>query len=88
VQDLGLQQSYRDDRGTHDFIRHVMALPCLPEDEIVPQFERLELQVTEEGNLRQSQLPLYLLIDLLHREARLTSLHIRLVSEKKLKRVQ
>ena len=53
VQDLGLQQSYRDDRGTHDFIRRVMALPCLPEDKIVPQFERLELRVTEEGNLRQ-----------------------------------
>ena len=30
------------------------------------------------------QLPLYLLISLLHREARLTSLQIRLVSEKKL----
>ena len=132
---MGLQQSYRDDRGTHDFIRRVMALPFLPEDEIVPQFERLESQVTEEGNLRQfiqyvrstwiegstwkpltwtvflqsvrtnndvegwhhglhrrassrSQLPLYILINLLHREARLTSLHIRLVSEKKLKRVQ
>ena len=36
----------------------------------------------------RSQLPMYLLIDLLHREARLTSLHIRLVSEKKLCRVQ
>ena len=34
------------------------------------------------------QLPLYLLIDLLHPEARLTSLNIRLVSEKKLRRVQ
>ena len=36
----------------------------------------------------KSQLPLYLLISLLHREARLTSLQIRLVSEKKLRRIQ
>ena len=36
----------------------------------------------------KSQLPLYLLIRLLHREARLTSLQIRLVSEKKLRRIQ
>ena len=36
----------------------------------------------------KSQLPLYLLINLLHREARRTSLHIRLVSEKKLRRIQ
>ena len=126
---MGLQQSYRNDRGTHDFIRRVMALPFRPEEEIVPQFERLEGQVPD-GNLNhfvryvratwidgstwthsswtvfmqsvrtnndvegwhqglhrrassRCQLPLYLLIDLLHREARLTSLNIRLVSEKK-----
>ena len=36
----------------------------------------------------KSQLPLYMLINLLHREARLTSLQIRLVSEKKLQRIQ
>ena len=36
----------------------------------------------------KSQLPLYLLIGLLHREARRTSLQIRLVSEKKLHRIQ
>ena len=36
----------------------------------------------------KTQLPLYLLIHLLHQEARLTSLQIRLVSERKLKRVQ
>jgi hypothetical protein len=33
-------------------------------------------------------MPFYLLIDLLHQEARLTELRIRLVSEKKLKRIQ
>lgn len=36
----------------------------------------------------KSQLPMYLLINLLHREARLTSLQIRLVSDKKLERSQ
>ena len=36
----------------------------------------------------KTQLPLYLLIHLLHQEARLTSLQIRLISEKKMKRVQ
>ena len=36
----------------------------------------------------KSQLPLYLLIRLLHREARRTSLQIRLVSERKLRSVQ
>ena len=33
-------------------------------------------------------MPFYLLIDLLHQEAQLTALQIRLVSEKKLKRIQ
>jgi len=33
-------------------------------------------------------MPFYLLIDLLHREARLSALQIRLVSEMKLKRIQ
>ena len=36
----------------------------------------------------KSQLPLYLLIRLRHREARRTSLQIRLVSERKLRSVQ
>ena len=36
----------------------------------------------------KSQLPFYLLIDLLHKEAKLALLQIRLVSEKKLKRIQ
>lgn len=35
-----------------------------------------------------SNLPLYLLIELLHREAQLTTINIRLVSERKLKRIQ
>ena len=36
----------------------------------------------------KSQIPLCLLINLLHKEAQLTSVQIRLVSEKKLKRIQ
>ena len=36
----------------------------------------------------RGQLPLYLLIQLLHKEAKLTALQIRLVSDKKLKRIQ
>ena len=36
----------------------------------------------------RENLNLYLLIDLLHQEARLTALRIRLVSEKKLTRIQ
>ena len=36
----------------------------------------------------KSQLPMYLLIDLLYKEAKLTSLNVHMVSEKKLRRVQ
>ena len=125
---MGLQQSYKDERGTQDFIHRVMALPFLTEDEVMPQFGRSESQVPEDGSLKQfvryvratciegstwesstwtiflqsvrtnndlevwhhdlhrhassgSQQPLYLLIDLLHQQARLTTPHIRLVSE-------
>ena len=34
------------------------------------------------------QLPFYMLVNLLHREAKLTAINIRLVSELKLKRIQ
>ena len=134
MQELGLQIAYRDDRGTHAFIRKVMALPFLEKADIRPQFERLQQNATTaplrefanyvsstwiesntwppscwsvflrsvrtnndvEGwhnglNTRaqgKSQLPMYLLIDLLHKEAKLTSLNVRMVSEKKLRRVQ
>ena len=36
----------------------------------------------------RGQLPLYLLVQLLHREARITAIQIRLVSDRKLKRIQ
>ena len=125
VQELGLHVSYREDRGTHAFIRKVMALPFLAEAHIRPQFERFQQTANTatllefmnyvsstwiEGNTwppscwsvymqsvrtnndvegwhhglhtraqGKSQLPMYLLIDLLHKEARLTSLSVRMV---------
>ena len=42
MQELGLQVSYREDQGTHAFIRKVMALPFLEEEDIRPQFQRLQ----------------------------------------------
>ena len=112
-----------------------MALPFLPEAEIVPIFERLQRQATTEclsdfmeyvsrtwvhrnaswppscwsiylhsvrtnndvegwhhglnrRGHRKTQLPFYVLIQLLHEEGKLVSLQIRLVSERKLKRMQ
>ena len=134
VQELGLQQAYRNDRGTHDLVRKLLALPFLPADEIPNAFHRLETKATTEPlqalaqyinntwissttwhpscwsvfqqsvrtnndtegwhhglNRRaqgKSQLPFYLLVELLFQEAKLTSLQIRLVSDKKLKRIQ
>ena len=134
VQELGLQIPYREDRGTHAFIRKVMVLPFLETSDIRPQFKCLRQNATT-GPLHEfmnyvsstwidsntwppscwsvflqsvrtindvegrhngvntqaqgkSQLPMYLLIDLLHKEAKLTSLNVRMVSEKKLPRVQ
>ncbi|KAM7440041.1 hypothetical protein ABFA07_010681 [Porites harrisoni] len=75
----------------------MMALPFRPEEEIEPMFQRLQRYASEplrqftEYNRRASgrgQLPMYLLIKFLHKEATLTALQIRLVSEKKLKRIQ
>ena len=134
VQELGLQSAYTNDPGTHRFLRKMMALPFLPEVDIVPMFTRLERQASTtalqdftqyvqstwiesrtwppstwsvfmqsvqtnndlEGwhmglNCRasgKSDLPFYLLFQLLHREACLTSLQMKLVSERKLKRIQ
>ncbi|KAJ7352957.1 protein kinase [Desmophyllum pertusum] len=48
----------------------------------------LETRLGSANNRRTFQLPLYLLIDLLHREARVTALQIRYESDKKLKKVQ
>ena len=134
IQELGLQQQYNNDRGTYQYLRQIMALAFLPEDEIEPMFEHLKAQAATD-QLRQfveyvSQtwihnqtwplsswsvymmairsnndiegwhhglhrrasgkwhMPFYMLLDLLHQEARLTALRIHLVSEKKLKRTQ
>ena len=121
--------SYSRDRGAHAWIRMIIALPFLPEDQISSVFRKLKrkaatgpLQELAEyvedtwitsttwaphpraftkpcdgtkNNVegwhngpnrhaqRKSQLPLYMLIMLLHEESKLTSLQIRLVSERK-----
>ena len=131
IQEVGLQHAYTHDEATFKYLHKLMALPFLPEGEIIPMFERLANQATTtqvctvilriwingsvwptsicsifnksvrtnndiEGwynrlNKRaagRSSLQFYLLITLLHKEAKLTSLYIRLVSEKKLRRIQ
>ena len=134
VQELGLQQAYQSDSGTHNLIRKLLALPFLPAEEIPNAFHRLEANCATEAlqtlaqyinntwissttwhpscwsvfqqsvstnndtegwhhglNRRaqgKSQLPFYLLVELLFQEAKLTSLQIRLASVKKLKRIQ
>ena len=47
VQELGLQSSYTHDLGTHSFIKKMMALPFLPEEEIEPIFQRLQRHSSE-----------------------------------------
>ena len=130
----GMEDAYRNDRGTHQLIKQLMALSYLPADKIERRFRRLQQQATvrplqgfcsyiEENwitsqtfppqtwsvfleavrtnndlegwhnglNRRakgRSQLLLYILIQVLHREAALVSMQIRLVSDKKLKRHQ
>ncbi|XP_068707730.1 uncharacterized protein [Montipora foliosa] len=134
IQELGMQQQYISDKGTYVYLRKIMALPFLPESEIMPMFEILRQEASTaalqqfveyvagiwiygntwppsswsvfmmavwtnndiEGwhhalNRRAAgrwQMPFYLLIALLHREVKLLALQIRLVSEKKLKRIQ
>jgi len=134
VQELGLQEAYKNDRGTNEFLRKLTALPYLPADKIPRRFQRLKREASIravkkmvkyvdenwisseffpptswsvfkqavranndlEGwhntlNRRakgKAQLPLYTLINLLHEEALLVNLQIRLVSDKLLKRHQ
>ena len=134
VQEPGLQEAYTQDRGTHKYLRKLMALPFLPAEKIQGRFNRLQQQATTEGlrkfasyvadnwvtshtfppatwsvyketvrtnndlegwhnglNRRdkgKSNQPLYVLIQLLHKEAALVSLKIRLESERRLRRHQ
>ena len=117
VQTLGLQQSYTEDEDTYKYLQKFMALPFLPEDEIILMFNRLERQAATPKLLRyvsetwingstwppsswsvfkqavrtnndiegwhnalnrrasgKSQVPFYLMIKILHNEARLASL--------------
>ena len=133
TQELGLQRAYSEDRGTHKFIRKLMALPFLPSEHIQPLFDKMveratSQQLTElvtyvestwitsemwppatwsvfmrstrtnndiEGwhfrlnqRAQKGNLPFYMLLTLLTQEAAHVNLQVRLVSEKKLQRIQ
>ena len=86
-----------EDKGIYKYLRKFMALPFLPEDEIIPMFNRLERQASTaklQSFVRYvsetwiMEVPFYLMINIPHNEARLASLHIRLATEKKMKRIQ
>ena len=49
VQELGLQEAYANDRGTHDVLRKLMALPFLPAEKIKLRFLRLQEKATTEA---------------------------------------
>ena len=83
VQEFGLEPAYRADSRTYKYIRKVMALPFLPEAEITPMFHGLNSRANNRVHL-----PFYLLVELLHQEARLVSIQIRLMSDGKLSRIQ
>ncbi|MPC09343.1 hypothetical protein E2C01_001951 [Portunus trituberculatus] len=54
VQEVGLQHGYTHDDETCTHLRRVMALPFLPEEEIISIFERLTRQATTAQSINQS----------------------------------
>lgn len=46
IQELELQKAYNSDKETNLFLRKVLSLPFLPQDEIQPMFVRLWVQAT------------------------------------------
>lgn len=132
VQERGLQEAYKQDRRTNEFLQKLMALLYLPADKITRRFKHLKRepnvhavrkmckyikenwinskffpptswsmfkQVVRTNNdlegwhnglnrraKGKAQLPLYTLIKLLHEEALLVNLQIRLVSDRRLKK--
>ena len=46
VQELGMSTLYSKDRGTHQLFRQLLCLPLLPEEHIIPIFNRLEQKPT------------------------------------------
>ena len=44
IQELGLLQQYNNDKGMYQYLRKIMALAFLPEDEIEPMFKQLRAQ--------------------------------------------
>ena len=135
VQELGLQEAYGQDRGTHFFVRKLMALPFLPAernqntissptgkkattealktftayiektritgDTFPPTTWSVYMHAVRTNNdlegwhnalnrraKGKAQLLLYVFIQLLHKEASLVAIQIRLVSDKRLRRHQ
>ena len=44
IQAIGLQEAYNKDRGTHSYLRKLMALPFLPQEHMLQIFLRLSSQ--------------------------------------------
>ena len=134
VQAHGLQVAYRQDCGTHRFIRKLLALPYLPCEDVTTAFDELisstaltpnlitlvayirNQWITStifpppswsvyKGNVRtnndvegwhnrlnshagKSQLPFYVLTTLLKEEAEDIDMTLKLVSDRKIKRIQ
>ena len=78
VQELGLQTAYTSDQTTNKYIRRVMQ-PIRKNNDTEGWHHGLKKTAADRCGLP---------LDLLHKEARLVSLQIRLVSESKLKRMQ
>lgn len=51
VQEIGLQAAYNRHEGVYKLIRKLLVLPFLPEEHIVPTFEKLEQKCTNDEQL-------------------------------------
>ena len=49
VQEFGLQEAYAHDRGTHSYVKQLMALPFLPAEKIETRFYRLQRRATTDS---------------------------------------
>lgn len=134
VQGNGLQSAYRHDRGTHKFLRKILALPFLPYQKIEETFNDLVSRTTLTADLitfvayirsqwiesttfppaswsvykrtvrtnndvegwhnrlnktaGKSQLPFYVLLNILKNQAEDVDIALKLVSDRKLQRIQ
>ncbi|XP_044165526.1 uncharacterized protein LOC122949495 [Acropora millepora] len=49
VQEFGLQEAYAHDRGTHSYVKQLMAQPFLPTEKIETRFYRLQRRATTDS---------------------------------------